>query len=52
MRFQHVVVAGVDNAIAIAIGSQIGSRAERIAPERVIRGIDNAIVVVVADQRV
>jgi hypothetical protein len=47
---QDGVVAGVDGAVAVAVGGEIGCRAERVAPDGVVGGIDPAVAVEVAGQ--
>jgi hypothetical protein len=47
VRFPHVVIVDVDNAMAAAIGSQIGDRTHVVAPQRIVSRIDDAIIIAI-----
>ena len=54
-RLPNIIIAAVDDAVAVAVGPQIVGGTERVAPDGVVRGIDDAVAVVVArgnDQRI
>ena len=44
-------IPGVDHAIEVAVGPQIGRRAEGVPPDGVVGRVDVAVVVVVTRQR-
>jgi hypothetical protein len=51
VRLPHVLVAGVDAAIAGAIGGEVGHRAEAGFPQIVVLRTDRALAAVIAGQR-
>lgn len=48
VRSPHVVIGGVENAVAVTIGGEIRGRTERVTPKRVVRSVYGAVVIVVA----
>ena len=51
IRFPHVIVAGVDQIVAVTVGGEAGARlAQRVVRDRVVGGVDAVIGVEVARQ--